>query len=147
MNTAMKNIHMVDYEGRDFKLTISVEETTIMHGEDFVVDIRLKNQSGEDVVLYYTWSPFIAHIEGWLDISFPIGGSLNRVILKNGEFFHETRRLHSRGYGEQLDDGWPRLLPKGNHELRVYAFSPFADTLFPNQCTLIWSNTVILTVQ
>ena len=64
LNTALKDIHLVDYEGRDFVLTISVGETTwitnCMIQEDFRVTGELKNISGKDhEVVFGIFRPYI----------------------------------------------------------------------------------------
>jgi len=43
-----------------------VEETTVVHGEDFIVEVTLKNNSGEDTAMAYWWlNPIAPHIDGW----------------------------------------------------------------------------------
>ena len=39
----------------DFELIIFVEETTIIQGENFIVDVEMKNKSGEDLVIHYDY--------------------------------------------------------------------------------------------
>ena len=48
----------------DFLLTISVEETTLRRGEDFVVYAELKNQSGQDQEIVFQWL-FMPIIPNW----------------------------------------------------------------------------------
>jgi len=145
LNAAFKEIHLVDYEGRDFVLTISVEETTVKHGEDFVVDVCLKNQSGEGEEIFYYYSPFIPYIANWTDTSFDpfIPPQPEVLTIENNESFHETRHLRSMGYSDPSAETWsPIYLPIGNHELK------FRVLLTQKQQEIeIWSNTVMLTVQ
>ena len=47
----------------DFELTISVEETSLPQGENFIVHVELKNNSGQDLKIA-TYSLFSPHIPG-----------------------------------------------------------------------------------
>jgi len=142
LNTALKDIHMVDYKGRDFILIILVEETTVRYGKDFIVNVCLRNRSGVDVEIFYLHSPFNAHIANWSDISFPpLDMPLQPDVLtiENGESFHETRHLRSMGYCDPSAETWtPIPLPLGNHELKF--------RVIIQQEVEVWSNPVLLTV-
>ena len=146
LNAALKEIHMVDYEGRDFVLTISVEETTVKHGEDFVVDVRLKNQSGTAlrmVVALNFPSPAFPYIDGWEGWRYafppsPVPGQW-WLDIPHEEFHYATWYFGGSGNKDPMEVNQAQLLPKGTHELRFTMFTP--------SITQIWSNTVMLTVQ
>ena len=145
---ALDEIGVVDKEHRDFILTISVEETTVMHGEDFVVNLRLKNQSGEDVEIGIWGSLFIPSIPNWEpwgdDAEIPPFPTF--VLIKNGESFQVTNWILSPYY-PYLEKG-NHEIGKGNHELKFRAFFYMDWVDHQNYQTIeIWSNTVILTVQ
>ncbi|MCL2061634.1 MAG: hypothetical protein FWH03_03310 [Firmicutes bacterium] len=143
INKAKKEIHMVNYEGRDFLLTISVENTTIKKGEDFKVDVELKNQSGSDLEIFATWF-FLPNIPNWSlfksDVEYdpPLFTSLfeNDSIISNIGFWG-----NEVDYWEFGND-----LKKGTHELRFVAKFGFTSTQGNWQSVEVFSNAIILTV-
>ena len=160
LNAALKEIHMIDYEGRDFVLTISVEKTTVKHGKDFVVDIRLKNQSGEDVEIAHGYTHathfsaaiplFWPQIEGWRffgGLSDAEPGLANfDTIANNNEIRHFPFKLGSFGAKMDNHDDFDPL-PEGSHKLRFRAIFSLNWGAENQQEIEIWSNAVMLTVQ
>jgi len=155
LNAAVLEIHLVDYEGRDFVLSISVEETRVKYGEDFVADIRLINKSGEDVEIAfgYTNEPhfsgaiwlFWPHIEGYGFFSIPYDAEPGKAnfltIINNG--YDSTEFVIGRL-------GMPMIsnpLAKGNHKLKFRAIFSLNWGAENRQEIKIWSNTVMITVQ
>ena len=134
-------ITVADVHNNDFELTISVEETTILQGESFKVDVELKNNSGKEQEITYIFL-FWPHIPGWD----PLGGAVidppspQSKILEPGKVIRGT-------------DVWPNWqmlgygLEPGVHILTFSAgFWQGADPAYENQ-TAVWSNTITLTVQ
>lgn len=128
-------------------LCISVQKTTVRKGEDFVVDVYLKDQSGEDVSISYHFSPVFPKIDGWQYYGFPLldkPPTPDILVIENNEHFHETWYLggnNNNKMDESAEDKWWQL-PRGTHDLR------FVSWVTINEQTLeIWSNIVKLTVR
>ena len=138
LNTALKEIHMVDYEGRDFVLTISVEETTLPRGESFKVDVELKNNTGEDHVIHFSrffW-PFIQEWHIFDDLDVVDGVTLDPQPI----FFEKDSTIR--------DEGRVGITFKPDtHELRFMSGFYINYDQENQQEIVIWSNTVLLTVQ
>ena len=138
----------------DFVLTISVEETTLPQGENFRVNIELKNNSGEDHefalfgvehegTIYFLFSP---HIPGeyWIFERFPPPWPIF-VFFENGSTISQIMHLN-----------WYYELPQGVYQLTVHA--SFFLGWEHNHKLLPWeipcnvqhvsvlSNTIVLTV-
>ena len=91
-----------------FVLTVSVEETTIMQGESFTIYIELKNNSGEDIVIYYSIL-FLPRIPGWI----PFGGVAALELPEPRPRLFEAGEVIQRGW--RIGD----LAVLGTHEMRV----------------------------
>ncbi|MCL2577574.1 MAG: InlB B-repeat-containing protein [Defluviitaleaceae bacterium] len=135
----------------DFVLTISVEETTLRQGENFTVNVELKNISDEDIEIYHGPWLFIPSIPNWnasAELLTPRSSSHTRLmepgsILKNMNYF-------------QGDESAPWLightLEPGTHELRFraeFGLLKIGDTAQPGVVHQeeVWSNTITLTVE
>jgi len=76
-----------------FALSIWVEETTLPQGEDFAVNVKMKNISDEDYMISYGthWSAissnglFLPQIENWC---FFMGSNANPPIVNHPNRFH-----------------------------------------------------------
>ena len=136
------HMRVTEVSADDFLLTISVKETTLPRGEDFVVNVRFENQSGRNIRMVLHWpSPAVPHVENWdgwqrtLPRLPPGHWWLN---LNHGEYHEATWLLGGIGGHDTLSIA----LPSGTHELR------FRAVINVDQETVeVWSNVVILTVQ
>jgi hypothetical protein len=133
----------------DFLLTISVEETTVRQGENFRGSVELKNNSGKDLMIAYSYL-FWPHIPGW-DVQVDWGGAIvtelpypgNRLrlfgvnnVIRNVDIF--TRDGETWSFGQTLE--------LGTHELR-YRATFYLNWGQENQQQIgVWSNTITLTV-
>jgi uncharacterized repeat protein (TIGR02543 family) len=125
----------------DFVLTISVEETTLAQGEDFRVTAELKNNSGEDIEIFFC-SLAYPIISGW---QLPIEMGAEESFEFGVTFFpkNSTMQIYAiQGVGATWHIG--HTLEPGTHELRFIA--RFSLDEQEEQIT-IWSNAIILTVQ
>ena len=115
----------------NFALTISVEKTTLQQGESVSTTVQLKNQSGKDCEISFYITPFFPHIPCWEYpvAMFEVPEFPEVYIIKSNDSF-----LDSWTFGDDLK--------KGMHELKFKA-----SFFFDNQKVIIWSNTVVLTVQ
>ena len=126
------------YNEGDFVLTISVKETTITRGEDFVVEVQLENLSGKDVKIRYLGFPVSPRIEDWIYPLLTDTPSANLTIKKN-ESFHDVWYLGGGEIEEMIEQDW--ILKSGVHELK------FRTTFSINKQSIeVWSNAVELTV-
>ena len=130
-------------QNNDFVLTISVEETTLPQGENFRVNVELKNNSGECHKIFYYFL-FWPHIPGWNlleeDCSIPTSPTAPRQ-----RYFEAGSVIQDLDiWGSKWDDGWliGSTLTPGTHELQ---FSAWFQTPEIGQIS-IRSNTVTLTV-
>ena len=148
-----------------FALFISVKETVLPRGDNFVVDVWLRNMSEEDVVISFGNSPtwprtfwsFSSHLISWTPSwGFPIRCYFPRLTdrefltLAGHEYFHQTwNNIGGRFVGDWWDDppnqeeGW---LPIGPHQLRFRAQFIMNEGSDNQQTIIIWSNTVEITV-
>ena len=151
LNTALKEIHMVDYEGRDFVLTIWVEETTWIIGEDFIVDGELKNISGEDQeVVFGIFTPRIPgedwNVDGgvWEHLKYP------PVLLFKS---NNIRPLNlSLSHFDKISPGVHQLTVRGGVHLGwvqpVDSDKPISwDDFATAQRIDVSSNTIVLTIK
>ena len=125
----------------NFVLTITVEETALPQGEDFRVNITLKNNSGECHEIGYSIL-FWPSIPDW----WPFGGISIDPPEPQTRFFETNGIIQNIGLwgneGEEWLIGFD--LEPGIHELRFRA----AFWLEGDEQTIeIWSNTILLTVQ
>ncbi|MCL2843074.1 MAG: S-layer homology domain-containing protein [Oscillospiraceae bacterium] len=119
-----------------FVFTISVEETSLPQGERLVVDVELKNNSGEDHVIVYSLL-FSPSAPFWRNSS---GVSVAEDPPLPQSRFFEADSIIRDTFCMPLD------LEPGRHELRFRA--AFALRLQDNyQSVQIQSNTVMFTVQ
>ncbi|MCL2061631.1 MAG: hypothetical protein FWH03_03295 [Firmicutes bacterium] len=160
INKAKKEIHMVNYEGRDFLLTISVENTTVMKDENFrgfETFVELKNQSGRDVEIGFN-RIFYCHIPGWQSNeemndmpAFQQVLFQNGYVIRRGNPHWADSPLTGEPYwtGETPGIFWAGEwnLKKGTHELRFEAKFSIIDEQGNSQSMTISSNTIILTVK
>ena len=116
----------------DFELTISIEETSLPQGEPFMVNVELRNNSGEDHEIVHVLL-FLPHLPGW-HIGMPVDPP-----EPQSRFFEA---------GSAIRDTWHigSPLEPGIHELRFTAtfLLILQDSHQPIQ---VWSNTIMLTVQ
>jgi hypothetical protein len=136
-----------------FELIISVEETTVAYGEDFVVNVELKNNSGKDCEIFFdylfwpsilNWDIFTEqNIVGppWLQYSSSMSFEAGSVL----------RNIETWGF-----ESGPRFLgaslTPGTHELKFEALfalkSRHVDTCHESlQEITVFSNTIELEVR
>ena len=132
-----------------FEVVISVEETTLRQGENFKVDVELKNKTDKSYEITYDilfwpvipgWLPFHG---GEIDLPYPV----SRTIEPNGVI---------QNIGPWQDENYQWLigddLEPGTHELTFYAnFKVFligdsGEQMTQTQRIRIYSNPVMLTV-
>ena len=131
-----------------FSLTISAEETTLPQGENFRVDVELKNNSGECHEIVYSIL-FWPSIPGWR----PFGGIAIDPPEPRTRFFETDSVI--RNVGLWGDEGEPWLigddLEPGTHELTFraafYLISVEDDGELTEQQIRVVSDTILLTVQ
>ena len=150
-----------------FELTISAEETTLPQGEPFLVNVELKNNSGESHEIHYSIL-FWPHIPGWSPIDF-----LGRRTSPSGTERHRNTRLfeidgvirnlvvsyervpdgmgHHLVFSQDETEPWiidtARLEP-GTHELQFSAGFTLVDNETGRwQRMIVLSNPITLTVQ
>ena len=142
---------------QDFEFTITVEETTMPQGENFVFYADLKNISGEDVQIWLGYTVSFLNIDDftihprWLfppppniPVTSPIPPSL--LTIKNSESFSQTWHLGSGDNPFVLDSDEIKYFPKGTHTFN------FAVIIFLNvesryeQYINVWSNIIEITV-
>jgi len=125
----------------EFLLTISVEETTVPQGENFIIYVELKNQSGEDVEIVFD-DLFGIYAPELVRETVHANGAIQRLFLNNsiiqGEFII--------GAGT----------PSGTYEVRAFAWfgwildkccASFAPPEWVYYTVEIWSDKILLTVQ
>jgi hypothetical protein len=136
----------------DFILTISVEETTLNQGENFRVNVELKNNSGEDREITHSFL-FMPYIPNWNLLADDMGG----IAIDPPE--PQTRLLEADGIlkniglmGDDAVEPWliGTALEPGTHELTFRArFHVFfgSEAPRPYQEFEVWSNAIMLTVE
>jgi len=133
----------------DFELAIFVEEPTVVHGENFVVEITLNNNRGEDLEISFIGHPVSPNIDGqiWHTGSFP--SKYPYFMTLESGYFLETWRLGGRLVENWESPNWENkrwVLRPGTYELR---FSTAFTVHFENDYSRsirVWSNPVVLTV-
>jgi len=136
----------------DLVLTISVKNATITQGQDFRVNVELKNQSGEGREVSWAFG-FFPHIQGYIDYIDPNFNYPYILELEapepRSQFLENNEILRNLSvFGVESPDGiiistsGLRLgtvdLSRGTHSLRFH---------FGRSTNIIWSNTIIITVQ
>ena len=123
----------------DFILTISVVNATLPQGQDFVVDVEFKNNSGQDVIFGFFISDFIPRIAGW-DFWCEIGVVAYEMpqFPTLIDFEKDSTIFIERQFGRSLD--------AGSHKLRFQTMG-FVRVKGQGRLLNVWSNTVVLTVQ
>ena len=125
----------------DFVLTISVEEASLLQGEDFRVNVELKNNGGEGREIGYSIL-FWPSIPGW----YPFGGIAIDPPEPQSRFLEAGATIQNIGvWGNEVEE-WliGSDLEPGKHELRFRASFWLLDD---EQSLEVWSDTVLLTVQ
>jgi len=130
----------------DFVLTISVEETTLPQGENFIVNVELKNNSGEDkeivhVFLFWPHIPNWHLLEEWGGIAIDPPYPKTRLIEAGGVIRNIT-------FDGREGGGWliGNTLEPGTHELRFVATFSLNCGQDDQQPIEVSSNTIVLTV-
>ncbi|MCL2846496.1 MAG: hypothetical protein FWE38_02275 [Firmicutes bacterium] len=120
----------------DFLLTIFAEQTTVRRGENFRINVSLKNQSDGDIEIVYFVEWVRAHIPNWNDTvqSFDFPEYPQRLVVNSGDSINTTWLI---GYN----------LPRGRHNLIAETrFQIFQDGVYSERME-IWSNTISLRVR
>jgi len=141
-----------------FALRISVIKATLSWGENFVVNVQLKNQSDVDVEIGFLSTPVDPRIPHWtfpFSWYFPLLGkppSPRLLTIKSNEIYHDTSPaggtwlIGGHHSGERRPQDYERLLPKGNHELRFIAMFSLNTGTDSHKSITFWSNTIYLAV-
>ena len=124
-----------------FMLTISVAETTLPRGENFRVNVELKNNSGECLEITYSIL-FWPSIPEWA----PFGGIAIDPPEPQTRIFEANSTIQNIGIWGDEGEEWliGDDLPPGKHELQFRATFWLQDNKEP---IVIWSNVILLTVQ
>lgn len=111
----------------DYEFSISTEMVVKKSGEDFSVEVKLKNNSGADIEMSYFWSPFWPFAPRW---QYPL-------FIELSEFPETVTFLNNETYTETWTLG--ANFEVGKHDLR------FKALFYPNyyeddtNCVVIWS--------
>jgi len=129
----------------DFVLTISVENATVKQGENFTVNVELKNNSGEDKEIFFDYL-FSPTIQGW-DL-FAEWGIYYDIFGKSIALFEAGSVLCVKGSPMQ-NNVWEigSTLEPGTHELRFLADFYLNWGREDLQQIEVWSNTITLIVR
>lgn len=130
-------------EMRDFVMTISVNKTTLAQGENFRVNVGLKNNSEKDFEIIFNYG-FIAHVPNFIDFFDP-SNPAGEMPEPQTILFEKNSVLQNIGFwGTQEPDGIliTNQLNQGRHELSFHFTFSFAG-----QSIRVWSNKIVLTVQ
>jgi len=116
-------------------------------GKNFSADVELKNISGEDKEIVYIFL-FWPRIPNW-HIFDDWGGINIDPPEPQLKFFEASSVLRNIGIWGNKDNAWSfgSTLEPGIHELRFTASFYLKGDQNNQQETVIWSNTVMLTVQ
>ena len=127
-------------------LTISAEETTLRRGENFVVNVELKNNSEEDYVIFYDslFDPFIPnwHLRDEWSLPFPPWNAFNMSSPFEAGSILQNIRTWGHSGGPWI---FGTTLARGTHELRFSA--RFRLNQRSGLLIEVWSNPIILTVR
>ena len=141
------NNETTDSDAEDFVLIISVEETSLPQGENFKVNVELKNNSGEGHEIIHTFL-FWPFIPGWDLLRDDGGGIVIDPPQPRSRFFDANSTIRNIGTWGDETEGWHIgfTLEPGTHELSFRAaFSLKLEEGY--QHIEVWSNTIMLTVQ
>lgn len=125
-------------EMQNYVLKISTDKQIYENGEDIIIDITLKNQSGADIEIGYYFLFYPESFTGQFP-EYEVAPVTTKRLFKNGETIHETARL-----GE--------CFLVGHHELKYRAvfYLTWKMTEFGYENTddmiEVWSNTVEISV-
>lgn len=126
-----------------FVLTISVNKTTLAQGENFRVNVELKNNSEQEVEIGFNLG-FIAHIPNFKDFFDPSNPSIEMPEPQTILIEKDNVMQNIGFWGTQEPDGIliTNRLNQGRHELSFhFTFSYGGKTI------RVWSNKIVLTVQ
>jgi len=128
----------------DFMLTISVEETTLPKGENFTVNVELKNTSGENLEITHSFL-FWPDIPNW-SIREDWGGIAIDPPEPRARFMETNSVLRNISVWGEECGAWlvGHTLMPGAHELRFRATFRLQGSA---QQIEVWSNTIMITVQ
>jgi hypothetical protein len=127
----------------EFTLTISADETTVVQGENFSVNVELKNISWRTQEISHIFL-FRPEIPDWDLLRDDLGGIAIDPPMPQTRFLESDGVLRNINlFGYNGDEPWKigHSLPPGTHELRFRA--DFTINGFPVQ---IYSNPITLTV-
>ena len=122
----------------NFALSILVGETTLPRGENFVVDVRLKNMMEKDVEIGYTWPYTRPVIEGWtFPPQHPVGSPFLFYTIEAGGYLQRTYQIGGyelHNFASENAEKW--VLALGAHDLKFHTqFTICADSNNPPQGT------------
>ena len=146
-------------ECKRFALSIAVEETTLPQGEDFVVNVQLRNTSDEDHEITYD-KLFLPYILDWCffggHLRLPPWALRSRVIEANSVF---CRNISTDPFGDLYFDcnewlvggvlgrgEFGEVLAQGTHDLTFRVAFSFPVEQHNHSIVEFKSNTVVLTV-
>ncbi|MCL2842600.1 MAG: S-layer homology domain-containing protein [Oscillospiraceae bacterium] len=133
----------------DFELTISVEETTLPQGEDFIVHVELKNNSGQDleIATYFLFAPHIPG-EHWIFdriwppwptfVLFESGSTISRTIHLNW-YYELSPGVYELTIGSMFYVGWEQPTDPENEPI------PWEAPSTAQRINIV-SNVIVLTV-
>jgi len=128
----------------DFELIISVEEATLPQGENFAVNVELKNNSYENLEITHGFL-FWPNIPNWHIFS-DMGVEID--IIEQQRLFESGSILQNVGMWGEIGDAWRfgSTLEVGTHELRFRALFYLNWGNDNQQQIEILSNVIIITV-
>jgi hypothetical protein len=133
-----------------FSLTISVENPIVKQGDDFRVNVELKNNNEEDVEIIYT-SFFWPVIPGWDPLRCGCEkGCLGECGIVIEIDMPEPQLILFDAGGVRRYEGWvirSNTLGSGTHDLRFRSRFGIYWSEDNEQPIEVWSNTIRLTVQ
>jgi len=128
----------------DFVLTISIEETTVRQGENFRVNVELKNNSGDDLEIthHFLFWPIIHDWHLFDDWGVEIASEYQSKLFEAGSV------LKNIGVWGNEEEAWifGQTLEPGTHELRFRAEFYLNWEQANQQRIEVWSNLITLTV-
>jgi len=131
-----------------FSLTISVENTTVKQGNNFKVNVELKNNREEDVIIVYgrLFWPCIPYWQLYYDYNFEVVyGISDPIIFPAGSVIRVPDPDSEYEIGLNLIG---RGLKRGTHYLRYKASFYFDEYKYGLKPEIeVWSNTIVLTVK
>ena len=140
--TVLVRLGDVLYDATRFVVTVTVEETSLPQGEPFIVNIELRNNSGEDhEIRYFYGRLFRPIIQDWWPL--PVHPEIR------SRFFEANNVIRNARSGGDESRSWsifPNLEP-GTHELKVGAGFWLNFGQENEQFITVWSDPIMLTVQ